>query len=123
MIDKSNIKTTDWLTRGISPEKLAKEKAKAIKSANKELAHREKKIQKEKQRIIKRLAKAGFTYEEVMDITFAYLSAHQPFDMPDEMVDAFNSIPRENLIPHSELVKAMENQKNMKNKTKGKNER
>ena len=113
MTDKSNIKTTDWLTRGISPEKLAKEEAKAIKSANKELARREKKIGKEKQRILKRLAKIGFTYDEVEDMFFAYLSIQQPFDMPDEIVDAFNSIPRENLITHSELVKAMANQKNI----------
>lgn len=50
MIDKSNIKTTDWLTRGISPEKLAKEKAKAIKQADKELAHIEKKEKKKSMR-------------------------------------------------------------------------
>ena len=111
--EKSNIKTTDWLIRGISPEKLEKEKDRAIKSANKELARRKKKIQKEKQRILKRLAKVNFTYEEVEDIFFAYLSIQQPFNIPDEIVDAFNSIPRENLIPYSELVKAMENQKNI----------
>lgn len=97
MIDKSNIKTTNWLTRSISPEKLAKEKAKAIKSANKELARREKKIQKEKRRILKRFAKAGFTYEEVMGIIVTYLSTQQPFDMSDEeykrIVDKFNDVP------------------------------
>ena len=43
MIDKSNIKTTDWLIRGISPEKLAKEKAKAIKQAERYMARQEKK--------------------------------------------------------------------------------
>ena len=50
MIDKENIKTTDWLTKGISPEKLKKEKAKAIKSAEKELARKEKKARKKEMR-------------------------------------------------------------------------
>ena len=50
MIDKENIKTTDWLTRGISPEKLEKEKTKAIKSAEKELASKEKKERKKEMR-------------------------------------------------------------------------
>ena len=97
MIDKSNIKTTDWLTRGISPEKLAKEKAKAIKSAKREFARRERKIKREKRRILKRLERSGFTYEEVMGIVEFYISTRQPFDMPDEeykrIVDKFNSIP------------------------------
>ena len=46
MINKENIKTTDWLTKCISPEKLEKEKAKAIKNAEKELARKEKKERK-----------------------------------------------------------------------------
>ena len=50
MIDKENIKTTDWLTKGISPEKLEKEKAKAIKSAEKELARKKKKARKKEMR-------------------------------------------------------------------------
>ena len=44
------MKTTDWLTKGISPEKLAQEKAKAIKQADKELARKEKKARKKEMR-------------------------------------------------------------------------
>ena len=50
MIDKENVKTTDWLIKGIGPEKLEKEKAKAIKSAEKELARKEKKARKKEMR-------------------------------------------------------------------------
>lgn len=46
MMDKSNIQTTDWLTKDISPDKLRKEKTKAIKQADKELARIEKKERK-----------------------------------------------------------------------------
>ena len=57
MIDKSNIKSSDWLTRGISPEKLAKKKAKAIKQANKELARVEKKEKKKSMRAYHKMYK------------------------------------------------------------------
>lgn len=55
MIDKSNIETTDWLIKGISSEKLAKEKAKAIKQADKELARIEKKEQKQEMRAYRKM--------------------------------------------------------------------
>ena len=55
MIDKSNIETTDWLIKGISPEKLAKEKAKAIKQADKELARIEKKERKQEMRAFRKM--------------------------------------------------------------------
>ncbi len=35
--DKQNIKTTDWLTRGMTEEEIAKEKERAIKEAEAEL--------------------------------------------------------------------------------------
>lgn len=41
--DKQNIKTTDWLTRGMTEEEIAREKEKAIKEAEAEL--REKQIE------------------------------------------------------------------------------
>lgn len=34
MIDKTNIKTTDWLTKGITKEQIAREKREAIMSAD-----------------------------------------------------------------------------------------
>ena len=40
--DKQNIKTTDWLTRGMTEEEIAKEKEEAIKEA--EAEHRDKQI-------------------------------------------------------------------------------
>lgn len=55
MIDKSNIKTSDWLIRGRSQEELEKEKAKAIKSAEKELARKEKKARKKKMRAYRKM--------------------------------------------------------------------
>ena len=55
MIDKWNIKTTDWLTRGIDPEKIAKEKTKAIKQAEKELARIEKKKRKKELRAYRKM--------------------------------------------------------------------
>ncbi len=55
MIDKLNIETTDWLIKGISPEKLAKEKAKAIKQADKELARIEKKERKQEMRAFRKM--------------------------------------------------------------------
>ena len=50
MIDKSNIKTTDWLTKGMSDEQIQKEKDKAIKQVEKELARIEKKEDKREMR-------------------------------------------------------------------------
>ena len=55
MIDKSNIKTDDWLIKDTSPEKLAKMKAKAIKSAEKELARKEKKERKKEMRAYRKM--------------------------------------------------------------------
>lgn len=46
MIDKENIETTDWLTRGMTGEQIQKEKEKAIKQAEKEFARIEKKERK-----------------------------------------------------------------------------
>ena len=34
MIDKTNIKTTDWLTKGITDEQIAREKQEAINCIN-----------------------------------------------------------------------------------------
>ena len=34
MIDKTNIKTTDWLTKGLTKEQIAREKREAIMSAD-----------------------------------------------------------------------------------------
>ena len=50
MIDKTNIKTTDWLTKGMTKEQIQKEKDKAIKQADKELARIEKKERKKSMR-------------------------------------------------------------------------
>lgn len=55
MIDKENIQTTDWLTQGMSAEKLAKEKLKAIKQAEKELTRIEKKERKKKMRAYRKM--------------------------------------------------------------------
>ena len=55
MIDKSNIRTTDWLTKGMTNEQIQKEKAKAIKQADKELAHIEKKEEKESMRAYRKM--------------------------------------------------------------------
>jgi hypothetical protein len=55
MIDKTNIKTTNWLTIGMSAEKLAKEKLKAIKQAEKELSRQEKKERKKEMRAYRKM--------------------------------------------------------------------
>lgn len=55
MIDRSSIKTSDWLIKDISPEKLAKEKAKTIKQADKELARIEKKEKKKSIRAYRKM--------------------------------------------------------------------
>jgi hypothetical protein len=57
MIDKSNIKTSDWLTRGMSEEQLQKEKEKAIKQADRELARIEKKEKKKSIRAYRKMYK------------------------------------------------------------------
>lgn len=55
MIDKSSIKTTDWLTIGMSVEELAKEKLKAIKKAEKEQSRQEKKERKKEMRAYRKM--------------------------------------------------------------------
>lgn len=55
MIDKSNIKTTDWLTKGMTDKQIQKEKDKAIKQADKELARIEKKERKKEMRIYRKM--------------------------------------------------------------------
>jgi hypothetical protein len=55
MIDKSNIKTSDWLIKGISPKKLEKEKSKAIKSAEKEIARKKKKERNKEMRAYRKM--------------------------------------------------------------------
>jgi hypothetical protein len=55
MIDEANIKTTDWLIRGMSPEQLAKEKAKAIKQAARYTARIEKKERKREMRAYRKM--------------------------------------------------------------------
>lgn len=55
MIDKSNIKTTDWLTKGMTDEQIQKEKDKAIKQADKELARIEKKERKKEMRAYRKM--------------------------------------------------------------------
>ena len=55
MIDKSNIKATDWLTKGMTDEQLQKEKAKAIKQADKELARIAKRERKKEMRAYRKM--------------------------------------------------------------------
>lgn len=40
-MNKNNIKTTDWLTRGVTEEQIAREKEEAIMAADLELCHNE----------------------------------------------------------------------------------
>ena len=55
MIDKENIKTTDWLIRGLSAEELAKKKLKADMEAEKELSRIEKKEKKKSMRAYRKM--------------------------------------------------------------------
>jgi hypothetical protein len=55
MIDKSSIKTTDWLTKGMTDEQVQKEKDNAIKCAEKELARIEKKERKKEMRAYRKM--------------------------------------------------------------------
>lgn len=57
MIDKTNIKTSDWLTRGMSEEQIQKKKEKAIKQADRELARIEKKEKKKSIRAYREMYK------------------------------------------------------------------
>lgn len=49
-MDKANIKTTDWLTKGLTEEQIKRKKCKAIKQAERELARIEKKKGKKEMR-------------------------------------------------------------------------
>ena len=55
MNDKTNIKTTDWLTKGMTDEQIQKEKEKAIKRADKELARIEKKERRASMRAYRKM--------------------------------------------------------------------
>ena len=55
MINKENIKTTDWLTRGMTDEQIQKENDKAIKQADRELARIEKKEKKKEMRAYRKM--------------------------------------------------------------------
>ncbi len=55
MIDKSNIKTTDWLTKGMTDKQIQKEKDKAIKRSDKELARIEKKERRASMRAYRKM--------------------------------------------------------------------
>lgn len=57
MIDKSNIKSSDWLIRSIDPEKLTKKKARAVKQAEKEIARIEKKDKQRSMRAYRKMYK------------------------------------------------------------------
>jgi hypothetical protein len=55
MIDNTNIKTTDWLTKGMTDEQIQKEKSKAIKQANRELARIEKRERRASMRAYRKM--------------------------------------------------------------------
>lgn len=54
-MDKTNIQTTDWLTRGMTDEQIQKEKDKAIKQADKELARIAKRERKKEMRAYRKM--------------------------------------------------------------------
>ena len=54
-MDKANIKTTDWLTKGLTEDQIQSKKCKAIKQAERELARIEKKKGKKEMRAYRKM--------------------------------------------------------------------